>query len=62
MLEQRWESVPATEFQKMPFLAREPSFQMKIILILAGTHGTHTLTTRRTQNESLFGANISPEA
>ena len=49
---------------------KKSSFQMKLILILATSKiitfgaqktGTHTLKSRRTQNESLFGTNFDPE-
>ena len=51
-------------------LAKKKSFQMKLILILTGkivtfgAHKTrpHTLKSRRSQNESLFGANFDPES
>ena len=68
-------SGPAINLQKMPILAKKKSsFQMKLILILAGmytskivafgaqkTH-TNTLKSRRSQKESLFGADFGPEA
>ena len=53
---------------------KKSSFQMKLILILAGMKTskivafgaqkirTHTFKNRRTQNESLFAADFSPEA
>ena len=56
------------------FGKKKSSFQMKLILILAamltsilvvfGTQKTrtHTLKSRRTQNETLFGADFAPEA
>ena len=52
-------SRPAIDLQ-MPILTKKSSFQMKLILILAPR--THTLKSRRIQNESLFGADFSPEA
>ena len=68
-LEQRWEILRQIDLQKMSILAKKKSsFQLKLILILAGmlaskimTFGaqktrTHTLKSRRTQNESLFVA------
>ena len=61
----------AIDIQKMPILAKKSSFQMKLILLLAGmqtskivvfgvqkTH-THTLKSRRFQNESLLDADWS---
>ena len=70
-LEQRWK----VDRQKMPILAKKKSsFQMKLILLLAGMQTskivafgaqkirTHTLKSRRTQNESLCGADFDPEA
>ena len=65
MLEQRWEILRQIDLQKMPILTKEKqlSFQMKLILILAGMYiRTHKLKSRRTQNESLFGADFGPEA
>ena len=56
------------------FGKKKPSFQMKIILILAGMIArnivafgaqktrTHTLKSRHTQNESLLGADFGPDA
>ena len=53
---------------------KRPSFQMKLILILAGMPTskivafaaqktrTHILKSRCTQNESLFGVDFGPEA
>ena len=35
---------------------------MKLILIFALKTRTHTLKSRRTQNESMFGADFGPEA
>ena len=55
-------------------LAKKTFFQMKLILISAGMltskivafvaqkTRTHTLKSRGTQNESLFGADFGPEA
>ena len=68
-LEQRCEILRQIDFQKMKILATKTksSFQMKLNLILAGIltsksvifgaqkTRTHTLKSRRTQNESLFG-------
>ena len=71
-LEQRWEIFRQINLQKMPILAQKSSFQMKLILILAGmktskivafgAQKTRTLKSRRTLNESLFGADFGPEA
>ena len=67
-------SGPAIDLQKIPILAKKKSFQMNRILILAdmktskldafGAQKTRTptLKSRRTQNESLFGADFGPEA
>ena len=56
------------------FGKKKTFFQMKFILILAGTSTskivafaaqksrTHTLKSRRIQSESLFGADFGPEA
>ena len=67
-------SEPAIDLQKMLILAKTSSFQMKLILILADTLTskivafgaqeirTHTLKSRRTQNESLFGMDFGLEA
>ena len=56
------------------FGKKKSSFQMKLILILPGMETskivsfgpqktrTHTLKSRRTQNESLFVADFGPEA
>ena len=53
---------------------KKSSFQMKLILIFAGMERskivasgaqktcTHTLKSRHTQNEPLFGADFSPKA
>ena len=73
-LEKRWEILRQIDLQKMPILAKKFSFHMKHILILSGmqtskiiafgaqkTH-THTLKSRRTQNESLSVADFDPEA
>ena len=63
-------SRPVIDLQKMPILAKKKSsFQMKLILISTikiATFGTqktrtHTLKSRRTQNESLFGVDFAPE-
>ena len=71
-LEQRWEVI---DLPRMPILAKQnSSFQMKLILILSGIYTskivafgaqktrTHTLKSRHTHNESLFGAMFGPEA
>ena len=67
-------SGPTIDLQNMPILAKKLSFQMKLILILAGMETskivpfgaqktrTHTLKSRRTQNETLFGAEFGLEA
>ena len=45
------------------FGKKKSSYQMKLILIFgAQKTRTYTLKSRRTQNESLFGADFSPEA
>ena len=73
-LEQRWEVSLRSTYRRCRFLQNKTSFQMKLILILAGMltskivvfgaqkTRTHTLKSRRTQNESLFGADFGPEA
>ena len=62
------------DLQKILILEKKLSFQMKLILILAGIRTnkivafgtqktrTHTFKCRHTQNESLFGANFGTEA
>ena len=62
-LEQHWESA------KMPILAKnEAHFDLggyvnkKIIAVVAQKTHMHTLKSRRTQNESLLGADFGPEA
>ena len=64
----------AIDLQKVPILATKSSFQMKLILILAGMETskivafgaqktrTHILKSQRTQKESLFGKDFGPEA
>ena len=63
-------SGPAIDLKKVLILAKKSSFQMKLILIFAGMYTskivafgaqktrTHTLKSRRNQNESLFGADL----
>ena len=72
-LEQRWESGPVIDIQNAEFSKKKSSFQMKLILILAGMLAnkivafgaqktlTHTLKRKRTQNESLFDMDFDPE-
>ena len=58
-------SWPAIDLQKMRILAKKSSFQMKVILILAGVSkivAFEAQKNRRTHNESLFGADFGPEA
>ena len=74
-LEQRWEILRQINLQKMLLLSKKKiSFQLNLILILAGMKTskidafgaqkirTHTLKSRRTQNESLFKTDFGPEA
>ena len=69
-LEKRWAKCACDRLtEDDDFGKKKSSFQMKLILILAGIVAfgaqktyTHTLKSRRTQNESLFGANFGPEA
>ena len=44
------------------FGKKKSCFQMKFIFILAQETHKHTLKSRRTQNESRFGADFGPEA
>ena len=59
----------AIDIQKMPILGKKSSFPIKLILILKGivtskivAFGAHTLKSRCTQNEPMFGADFGPEA
>ena len=74
-LEQRWEILRQMDLQKMPILAKKIIFSDKAHFdfgryvnkqtcrkIGAQKTRTHTLKSRRTQNETLFGANFGPEA
>ena len=68
--EQRWESGPAIDLQKMPILAKKVIFSDKAHFDLGGYVNkqnccktrTHTLKSQRTQNESLFSVEFGPEA
>ena len=75
VLEQRWESGLAIDLQKMTILAKkkiispdEAHFDLggyvnKQNCRIWGTDTrTHTLKSRSTQNETLFGADFGPEA
>ena len=72
-LEQRWEILRQIDMQKMPILAKkkiifsdEAHFDIggyvNSIIVSFGIQKTrtHTLKSRRTQNESLFGAAFGP--
>ena len=57
MLEQRWESGPAINLQKMPILAKQKNIfsdEAHFDLGVCVKTRTHTLKCRRSQNESLF--------
>ena len=73
-LEQRWEILPQSDLQKMPILSKtkiifsdEAHFDLggyeksKIVVFGAQKTRSHTLKSRRTQNELLFAANLDPE-
>ena len=57
-------SESAIDLQKMPILTKKNNKQKttKIVAFGAPKTRTHTFKSRRTQNESLFGADFCPEA
>ena len=60
-LEQRWK-VSLRSFQMKLILILADMQTSKIIVFGAQKTRTHTLKSRRTQNESLFGTDFGPEA
>ena len=51
----------AIDLQKMPIVAKKSSFQMKLILLM-WTSKIVALGAQKTQNESLLGADFTPDA